>query len=151
MADRFTLDANVLVYALDDRYPAKRDVALNLIQTVQALPNTLVSITLGEFFWTVARKRFLPAALAKLHMQKFRDLFPVVSYQPNHMFRAADEVVAGRFSFWDAVMLVVAEEAGCTTCFSEDMGDGARLGNIVVCNPFGANGLSRAAREALGL
>jgi predicted nucleic acid-binding protein len=62
---------------------------------------------------------------------------------------AAREAAAGRFSYWDAVLLASAATVGCTTMLSEDMADGARLGGITVRNPFGPNGLSAAAAAAL--
>lgn len=84
--------------------------------------------------------------------QKLSDLitlFATVGYDTDALEVAAIEVNAGRFSFWDAVLLATAEEAGCTICFSEDMKDGATLGSITVINPFGPGGLSAAATAAL--
>jgi len=57
----------------------------------------------------------------------------------------------GRFSYWDAMLLACAEEAGCTLVLSEDTGDGARLGNVVIRNPFAGSDLSDAAKRVLGL
>lgn len=67
------------------------------------------------------------------------------------VIRAMVEAEEGRFSFWDALLLAAAEEAGCTVCLSEDMADGAKLGRLVVRAPFAAGGLSQASRELLGL
>ena len=69
-----------------------------------------------------------------------------------HAVRAAlEEAPKGRFSYWDAVLLAAAAEAGCTTIFSEDMADGARFGSIGVANPFGRDGLAQHAKAVLGL
>ena len=151
MPECATLDANVLVYSLDERFPDKQAAALDLIQGLQRLPRLLVTITLGEFFWAAARKGFLSASLAKDRVRDLTVLFPVVTYGMDHVLHAADAVNNRQLSFWDAVMLSAAEEAGCTVCFSEEMKDGTRLGNITVRNPFARHGLSRAARDVLDL
>jgi predicted nucleic acid-binding protein len=44
-----------------------------------------------------------------------------------------EEERSGRF---DALLLATASQAGCCNSLSEDMHDGARLGGIVVRNPF---------------
>jgi len=63
---------------------------------------------------------------------------------------ALDASAEGSFSFWDAVLLASAAEAGCSVLFSKDRRDGARLGSIVISNPFGARpALSEFARELL--
>ncbi len=61
------------------------------------------------------------------------------------------EMAAGRLSYWDALMLASAAEAGCTVMLSEDMQDGAILFGLEIVNPFAAGGLSARAAELLGL
>jgi predicted nucleic acid-binding protein len=151
VTERITLDANVLVYALDERNPTKQNAAFELIGYATWNSTRLVTVTLGEFFWTVSRKGLIPGPVAKERVQNFATLFPIETYTVEHLIRAADAVISKQFSFWDAVMLSCAEEAGCTVCFSEDMADGARLGNITVRNPFGPKGLSDVAKAVLGI
>jgi predicted nucleic acid-binding protein len=73
------------------------------------------------------------------------------AYSANALRIGMEEASLGKFSLWDGVLLASAAEAGCTVILSEDMQDGARLGPITICNPFGPDGLSAGAREALGL
>jgi predicted nucleic acid-binding protein len=144
----FTLDANVLVYTMDPRDPRKLDVASEIVAGLRTSNAILTALTLGEFFNVVARKFISPAEAAR-RVRDFATLASVIPYDETHVLRAAAEVEAGRFSFWDAVMLACAEDAGCTVCLSEDMHDGARLGNIVVRNPFGPHGLNDEIRAFL--
>ncbi len=149
VAERITLDSNVLVYAFDPRDPAKKAAAQQLLWAAQSAGATLTTISLGEFFWVATRKSIASAKIAREKLSDLITLFKVASYDADALEIAAIEVNAGRFSFWDAVMLAAAEQAGCTVCFSEDMADGAKLGNITVRNPFGPKGLSAAAAAAL--
>ena len=41
-----------------------------------------------------------------------------------------------RLSFWDSLVVVSAQAAGCETLFSEDMHQGLRLGSLDILNPF---------------
>jgi predicted nucleic acid-binding protein len=40
------------------------------------------------------------------------------------------------FSFWDALVLRAAKQAGCTVLFSEDLQEGRKIEGIQVINPF---------------
>ena len=66
---------------------------------------------------------------------------------------AAEEALtlmaSGRLSYWDALLLISARDAGVKVLLSEDMQDGFRFGAIEVVNPFGELGLSARARELL--
>lgn len=148
MDEFLTLDANILVYSQDVRDARKHAMAGELVRRMSESNAILTAIALGEFFTVTARKFTTPAE-ARRKVEDFSILVPVVEYGMRHILRAAGEVEAGRFAFWDAVMLASAEEAGCTICLSEDMADGARLGGIVVKNPFEARGLNEEVRAFL--
>lgn len=149
MAERVVLDTNVLLYAIDERIPQKQAVAEQVIALAQQIGALLPLIVLGEFFYAAPRKLGVSRAVARVHLTDFSLLFETRAYSHEHIRRGAVENEAGRFAFWDAVMLACAEEAGCTTCLSEDMQDGVRLGSLTVRNPFGPKGLSAAALAAL--
>ncbi|HEX2591165.1 MAG TPA: PIN domain-containing protein [Rhizomicrobium sp.] len=151
MAETITLDANILFYAIDVRDPGRQLQAEEVIKHASASGAILVAITFGEFFASAARKLGLSRSVVHQHLMDFSLLFQTASYDLDDVVRAARESEAGRFQFWDAVMLSAAERAGCTVCLSEDMADGATLGGITVRTPFGASGLSATARTALGI
>jgi predicted nucleic acid-binding protein len=148
VADFLTVDANVLVYSQDPRDPRKRAIAISIIAGLHGTTARLLALTLGEFFNVTARK-FIPALDARRRVEDFMTLAPVLEYSSADILRAAREVEAGRFAFWDAVMLAAAERAGCVMCLSEDMADGARLGAVVVRNPFGPRGITPEIRARL--
>ncbi len=153
-ARRFCLDSNVLVHAVDFREPAKQMAAEHLVKTA-ALRDCMIGLqSIGEFYTASTRKKkgvksVLPPADAAREALNLLTIFPTFPATASAHRIASREAAAGRFSYWDAVLLASAAEAGCTLFLSEDMADGAKLGGITVRNPFGAKGLSAAATTAL--
>jgi predicted nucleic acid-binding protein len=59
---------------------------------------------------------------------------------------------AGRMSYWDALLVACAREAGCRVILTENMTDGANFGGVLIHNPFApAGGLGELARRLLAL
>jgi predicted nucleic acid-binding protein len=150
-SERFTLDTNILVYAVDAREGHKRELATRVIEAAARLDCPLALQVVGEFYAAATAKLKLDAkdaAARGLHLIAGFDTFGASV----HAVRAAlEEAPKHRFSYWDSLLLASSAEAGCTTIFSEDMADGARFGSIAVANPFGSDGLAPHAREVLGL
>lgn len=148
-ARRFALDTNVLVYLFDHRDAMKQKLAEQLVVGAATCDCMLALQAVGEFYVAATRKKILGPADAAREAQNFLALFASFpSSQEAHRV-ALREAPAGRYAYWDAVMLASAAEAGCAIFLSEDMKDGSRLGDITVRNPFGAKGLSAAATAAL--
>jgi len=150
-ATRITLDSNILHYAFDTFDISKQQKALAILAAVTQIDCPLGLQAIGEFFVSITRKAKMTRADAQSEVTKFLAGFEVFQATANAHRTAAHEAAAGHFSYWDAVLLASAAEAGCTICFSEDMRDGARLGHLIVRNPFSAKGLSPMARAALGM
>lgn len=67
--------------------------------------------------------------------------FPVSSgADKDAIARALDAGLAGRFQFYDALLLATARGAGCAAVISEDMRDGAELDGVRVVAAFGRQG-----------
>jgi predicted nucleic acid-binding protein len=148
-ARRFSLDTNVLVYFYDARDPAKQAAAQQLVAAAAARDCMLGLQAVGEFFSVVTRKGILTPVDGGREAMNYLATFQTFPASLDAHRVAAREAPAGRLSYWDAVLLRSADEAGCTIILSEDMQDGARLGGITVRNPFGRTGLSAAATAAL--
>jgi predicted nucleic acid-binding protein len=151
MTDRVTLDANILVCAFDESEPERQPVAQELLWLAQERDAVLTTTAIGEFFWVMTQKANVAPLKAQRIVADLITMFAVTDCGVDALEAAALAMAGGRFGFWDAILLASAEGAGCTVCFSEDMKDGARLNEIVVCNPFGKKGLSAAATAALKL
>jgi predicted nucleic acid-binding protein len=136
MSHRFSLDANVLFYAMDGRDPMKQGRALDLIGR-SAVADCVVALqALGEFFHSASRQRLRDKASLSAQTQRWLELFPIVASTPKLLPQALQLAEQGQVSFWDAMLVATVAEAGCATLLSEDMADGATLGSVTVRNPF---------------
>ncbi|MDP1738989.1 MAG: PIN domain-containing protein [Caulobacter sp.] len=146
-----TADTNVLVYVSDDAAPLKQRVAVQVMRRLSERRQPIGLQVVGELQNVLRRKLghapAVAATAARDVLQSF-DVFPPTE-------TAADEALtlmaAGRLSYWDALLVVSAGEAGVSTVLSEDMQDGARFGGVEIINPFAADGLSARARKVLEL
>jgi predicted nucleic acid-binding protein len=149
--ERFTLDTNVLIYSMDAREGAKRELAAAIVQAAVRLDCPLALQAIGEFYAAATTKLKLDTKDAARRAGQLMTSFETFPHSVNAMRAAVEEASKGRFSLWDGVLLASAAEAGCTTILSEDMQDGARFGSIAVSNPFGHHEISMRARTLLEL
>ncbi len=78
-----------------------RAVDCNCILTTQAL---------AEFYAAVTRKNLVPRKEAGAQIRDWVDLFPIVSASATALLEATQAAQAGRFAFWDAMLLATARE-----------------------------------------
>ena len=91
-----------------------------------------------------------PPAEAAVQAAYWLELFPTVTASPAALRAALAEATAGRASYWDALLVATAAEAGCTIVLTEDMSDGSILSGVRVHNPFApSGGLTETARRLL--
>lgn len=146
---RFTLDSNILVYALDRRAGVRHAVARQIVARAVFVDCQLTLQSISEFFWVVSRKRLAPAGAAAEQVRDWLTLFPTVGVSASAVRTALGAAVSGRISYWDAVLVATAAEAGCQTILTEDLDDGSLVHGVRVVNPFGADGLAPAAEALL--
>ncbi len=64
----------------------------------------------------------------------------------------ASQVVESHVSYWDALLIAAAAEAGCTAIVTEDMSDGELLKGVRVVHPFASGDeLPDQVRSLLGM
>jgi predicted nucleic acid-binding protein len=151
MSARLCLDSNILVYFVDFTEPHKRAQAAEIMRAASTSNCVLGLQSMGEFYGAVTRHKILTPADAAKEIGWLLTVFATFAASEDAHRVAVRETAAGRFSYWDTVLLASADEAGCEVLLSEDMKDGAKLGGVTVRNPFGPTGLSTAARAALGI
>ncbi len=150
-ADRFTIDASVLFYALDEDAGEKRRRAVLVLEQATDCDCILTVQTLGEFFYAVSRKRPENKQRATAHVRNWLDIFPIHAASPQALIAALPFAESGQLSFWDALLLTTAREAGCAVVLTEDMGDGAHVAGIRVRDPFAGPELPGDVRKLLGI
>jgi len=144
--ERFTLDTNILVYSVDARDPRKQALAMDIIRAGVVRDCPLALQAIGEFHAAATAKLKLRPDDARERSLQLLESFETFAHSANSVRAALAQAGKSRFSFWDAVLLASAAEAGCSVILSEDMHDGARFGSIAICNPFGETGLTPSAR-----
>ena len=138
IAEPTFIDTNVLVYRYDSRDPVKQLRAQELVKSGIESQTAVVSAqVLGEFFTTVTRKIQIP--LSTDDAQEAVDLIStlsVVALDLALVRRAISTQKRYGISYWDALIVVAAESAGCTRILSEDLNSGQAYNGVVVVNPF---------------
>jgi len=148
-AERFTLDTSLLLYFHDFTDPVKQALSAAIIRQAMLRDCCLTLQSIGECFVGLRRVLMTTSADAGRRARLFAAGFPLLEPTAAALRQALSVAEGGRLSFWDAFLLATAAEAGCTTCLSEDMGDGQRLGPITVRHAFAGKNLSGAAKALL--
>ena len=146
-----TADTNIYVYAYDTRDPIKQETAQRVTASLSRQLALLPLQLIGEFQNALRRKLKAPPAFAAAKALELLIAHPTFAYTEGAAIRALNEAAHGRLSYWDALMLASAAEAGCTAMLSEDMQNGARIFGLEIVNPFGEAGVSARAAKLLEL
>lgn len=145
-----TFDANVHFYALDWSDPAKQVAADRVLREAEAAKSGFVLLqALGEFAFASVRKGLFARDEAASLVMGWSSLFPVAAPHPSSLAAAIDWWVAERFSYWDALLLATAADAGATAIASEDLQDGAVVAGVEIINPFAPGARQRLALHGL--
>src|SRR5580692_1753136 len=136
MSGRSFFDTNILIYADDKATPAKQRRALDLIAEHRRARTGVVSLqVLQEYFVTVTRKLHLDPRIARRKVELIAE-FDVASPEVADILAAIDLHRLHGVSFWDALVLRAAKQAGCRVVFSEDMQQAREIDGVHIVNPF---------------
>jgi len=136
MKDRSFIDTNVLVYTDDHDSAEKRRQALELVARARLGGKAVLSTqVLQEYFVTATRKLGVEAPIARRKVELFSRL-NLVRIDLDTILGAVDLHRLHQFSFWDALIVRCAIDAGCSVLYSEDMQHGRKLNGLEFVNPF---------------
>lgn len=129
---------NVLVYAFDQSAGEKRDRARSLLDQLWSDMRGCVSVQVPQEFYVVVTQKVQRPLALDTAAEIVRDL----SYR--HLHAPVAEDVLGAIglqqcymtSFWGAMILWSAQQLGCDTVRSEDLGEGREYNDVKVVNPF---------------
>ena len=137
MSARSFFDTNVLVYADDKAAPAKQRRALELVAEHRRRGTGVVSLqVLQEYFVTVTHKLRVDARIARRKVELLAE-FDVASPDLADILAAIDLHRLHGLSFWDALVVRSARQAGCSVLLSEDFQHGQEMEGLRIINPFG--------------
>lgn len=136
MSARSFFDTNVLVYSDDKAIPAKQRRALDLIAEHRRGGTGVVSLqVLQEYFVTVTRKLHVDARIARRKVELLAE-FDVAAPEVPDILAAIDLHRLHGVSFWDALIVQAAKQAGCSVLLSEDLQDSRAIDGVRIINPF---------------
>jgi predicted nucleic acid-binding protein len=150
-AERFTLDTNVLAYSVDLTDRMRHDTAVEVMHRAAECDCWLTLQSLSEFYSVVTRKGIARPRDAAALADDWLDIYPTVGATPTAVRAALAAAASNKASYWDALLIATAKEAGCVAILTEDLAAGARVEGVEICNPFGRNGLSERARALLNI
>ena len=140
-AEPWFVDTNVLVYLFDDDSPHKQKTARQLLDD-RAEQLVLSTQVLGEFYVTVTRKLAKPLATSRaIEALDTLCAFPVRGLGADLVRSAVHRSASSQVSYWDALIIESALDAGATVLLTEDLQHGQRFGQLRVVNPFRDDGL----------
>lgn len=132
------VDTNVLLYALDedqgDRYTVAAATIENLWESNDGVLSTQV---LQELYVNLTRKLRLPMSRprARAAVERYTT-WPVHQVTPGNILAASELEQRHSLAFWDALIVVAAQELGAARILTEDMQHGRTFGGVRIENPF---------------
>jgi predicted nucleic acid-binding protein len=136
MTARSFFDTNILVYAEDKATPSKQRRALELWAEHRRARTGVVSLqVLQECFVTVTRKLHVDPGIARRKIELLAE-FDVAVPEVVDILAAIDLHRLHGYSFWDALIIRMANQAGCSILFSEDLKAVPGTDGVRIVNPF---------------
>lgn len=132
-------DTNVLAYAHDAANAAHRQTARQLVDRLGWNGTGTASVqVLQELFVTLTRKLrpALPYGDARQVVVDLTQGWRIYEPTAADVLLAIDNSATWQISFWDAMLLTAANQAGASTLWTEDLNHGQTYGSVTVRNPF---------------
>lgn len=139
MTDVVFVDTNILIYAHDQAAGQKRERAARALERLWDEQTGRVSVqVLQEFYVTITQKLAGARATAR---EVIRTYTPWVHYPttPETILRASEIAELAQLSFWDALIVASAEQAGASQLYTEDLNAGQTIAGVKIVNPLVTN------------
>lgn len=137
-SDRIFVDTNVLIYAHDKDAGKKHGVAFKLMEEIwKNHLGVLSTQVLQEFYVNITRK--IPQPITKAAAARYVEryfVWPVIRLSPSTIRKAFEIEARDKLSFWDAMIVSAAFQAGAAKILSEDLNPGQTIAGIRIVNPF---------------
>lgn len=136
MSERLFLDTNVIIYASDPRDTAKQTRAAEIVAQCLREETGVVSTQVLQEYASVALTKLRQDEAVVLRILHLLEKLTVVPTSPRLIRRQVELRRVYGISFWDAGIVVAAEEAGCERLLGEDFNAGQYYSGILAVNPF---------------
>jgi len=138
MSDKIFVDTNILIYAHDIDSGLKHDTAVKVITDLWERANGILSNqVLQEFYIVVTRKIPKPISLSEARaIIKNYLKWQIEENNSNSILRASEIQEKYNISFWNALTVTAAQQAGAAKILTEDMNSGQTIEGVLIENPF---------------
>lgn len=138
MPDLTFVDTNVLAYAHDASERDKQPVAAAALGALWESRSGALSTQVLQEFYVVATRKFHPPLTrrAAREIVAAYGSWEIVVIDVPLIVAASELEERHRLSFWDALVVESARQAGAAKLLTEDMQTGRRISNVVIENPF---------------
>lgn len=134
------IDTNILVYLYDNESPAQQSRSRELLEA-DTEHYVLSPQVLSEFYVAVTRKLARPlAADQALDAVNALCAFRIRQLHSGLVRAAIRRSLASRLSYWDALVVETAIEAGAAILLTEDLQHGQTFDELLVVNPYATAG-----------
>jgi len=147
--ERFTIDANILVYFVHAPAGERHGQAVSIIERAARCDCWLTLQAISEFYVATTRKGLISPQQAAAQAQDWLEIFPTTGHSEISMRIALAAAVDRRASYWDALLCASAAEAGCRAILTEDLRHGDILSGVRVVHPFRGDTLTAEAAALL--
>jgi predicted nucleic acid-binding protein len=138
MSDKFFVDTNILLYAHDSGTGIKHERARDLMDRLWSLRHGVLSTQVLQEFAISLRRKISPPLSAQETREWITQYmrWEVVVNTSRSVLNALEIEERYQISFWDALIVQAAENAGAETLYTEDLSDGQAYGSVRVVNPL---------------
>ncbi len=138
MNGRTFVDTNVLIYAHDVQAGRKQEKAAQILGDLWEARNGVLSTqVLQEFYVNVTKK--IPSPLKRSTARDIirqYSVWPVIQPDADMIVRASELEESHQLSFWDAMIVAAARQAGAARILTEDLNHGEIIDGVTIENPF---------------
>jgi predicted nucleic acid-binding protein len=134
------VDSNILIYAHDADASGKRQRAQAALAALWESGAGRLSVQVLQEFFVNATHR-LGTPLARSTAREVVQTYATWIREPTTaetVTRAIDIAALARLSFWDALIIASAEQAGAAQLYSEDLNHGQLIAGVLIHNPLRA-------------
>jgi predicted nucleic acid-binding protein len=132
-----TLDANVLVYAIDATAGRRHEQASAIVERWLLCQEGVVILqTMAEFYAVATRKLGTPPTVARSFLEGLRAVLAVHVVDERDLDRVMLTEGEHGLSFWDALLWATCDRVGIRYLLTEDFQDRRVIGRVTYLNPF---------------
>ena len=137
MTSKVFLDTNIVLYAMIATPMAPLDRRTEIAEAIIGNGGAISVQVLSEFVDVASRKHRKPWQTILEMLEVIQSLCNrVVPLTTETHAAAADISKRYGFRIYDSLILATAEEAGCTTLYTEGLQHGQTIGKVRIVNPF---------------